>query len=27
VSHYNDCRNLQLTEDEKNDLVQYLLTL
>ena len=26
VSHYNDCGNLQLTEDEKSDLVQYLLT-
>jgi hypothetical protein len=29
INHYNDpgCMNLQLTEQEKNDLIQYLLTL
>jgi hypothetical protein len=27
VDHYNSCMNLQLTSGEKNDLVQYLLSL
>jgi cytochrome c peroxidase len=27
VDHYAGCLNLQLTDDEKADLVQYLLTL
>ncbi|MBV8845540.1 MAG: hypothetical protein JO307_22255 [Bryobacterales bacterium] len=27
VNHYNECMNLQLTEDEKADLVQYLGSL
>jgi cytochrome c peroxidase len=27
VDHYNTCMNLQLTAGEKNDLVQYLLSL
>jgi hypothetical protein len=27
VSHYNACMNLQLTTDQQNDLVMYLLTL
>jgi hypothetical protein len=27
VNHYDGCMNLQLTDDEKMDLVQYLLSL
>jgi len=27
VNHYDGCMNLQLSDDEKSDLVQYLLTL
>ena len=27
VNHYNACMNLQLSDDEKSDIVQYLLTL
>ena len=27
VDHYNTCLALNLTSDEKNDLVQYLLSL
>ena len=27
IDHYNGCMNLQLGDDEKSDLVQYLLTL
>jgi hypothetical protein len=27
VNHYDGCFNLQLSDDEKSDLVQYLLTL
>ena len=27
VNHYNSCMNLQLSDDEKADLIQYLLTL
>ena len=27
INHYDECMNLQLSDDEKSDLVQYLLTL
>jgi cytochrome c peroxidase len=27
VTHYDGCHNLRLSEEEKTDLVQYLLTL
>jgi cytochrome c peroxidase len=27
VNHYANCMNLQLSDDEKSDLVQYLMTL
>jgi len=27
VNHYNSCMNLGLTDDEKSDLIQYLLSL